>query len=97
MHYAQVELDRIKTHVRPQQQQVKPDPIQVLESAYHMTMLDAQNEVYMENNGKTRVKINRKKIIGYRRFYNSLYSHSMSRRIKDCKLGRLWNICNTEK
>jgi hypothetical protein len=46
MHYAQVELDRIKTHVRPQQQQVKPDPIQVLESAYHMTMLDAQNEVW---------------------------------------------------
>lgn len=45
MHYAQLELDRIKTNVRPQQLQVKPDPIQVLESAYHMTTLDAQNEV----------------------------------------------------
>lgn len=45
MHYAQVELDRIKTNVRPQQLQAKPDPIQVLESAYHMTTLDAQNEV----------------------------------------------------
>ncbi|GAA5812476.1 hypothetical protein MFLAVUS_005932 [Mucor flavus] len=44
MHYAQLELDRIKTNVRPQQLQVKPDPIQVLESAYHMTTLDAQNE-----------------------------------------------------
>lgn len=45
MHYAQVELDRIKTNVRPQQLQAKPDPVQVLESAYHMTTLDAQNEV----------------------------------------------------
>jgi hypothetical protein len=45
MHYAQLELDRIKTNVRPQQLQVKPDPMQVLESAYHMTTLDAQNEV----------------------------------------------------
>lgn len=45
MHYAQLELDRIKTNVRPQQLQVKPDPVQVLESAYHMTTLDAQNEV----------------------------------------------------
>ncbi|CAO3623821.1 unnamed protein product [Mucor hiemalis] len=44
MHYAQLELDRIKTNVRPQQLQVKPDPVQVLESAYHMTTLDAQNE-----------------------------------------------------
>ncbi|KAI8971785.1 phosphatase 2C-like domain-containing protein [Mycotypha africana] len=44
MHYAQIELDRIKTNVRPQQLQVKPDPVQVLESAYHMTTLDAQNE-----------------------------------------------------
>lgn len=45
MHYAQLELDRIKTNVRPKQLQVKPDPVQVLESAYHMTTLDAQNEV----------------------------------------------------
>lgn len=45
MHYAQLELDRIKTNVRPQQLQVKPDPVQVLESAYHMTTVDAQNEV----------------------------------------------------
>lgn len=45
MHYAQMELDRIKMNIRPQQTQAKPDPIQVLESAYHMTMLDAQNEV----------------------------------------------------
>lgn len=45
MHYAQLELDRIKTNIRPQQLQVRPDPIQVLESAYHMTTLDAQNEV----------------------------------------------------
>ncbi|KAI8374830.1 phosphatase 2C-like domain-containing protein [Blakeslea trispora] len=44
MHYAQLELDRIKTNVRPQQLQAKPDPVQVLESAYHMTALDAQNE-----------------------------------------------------
>ncbi|KAI8335677.1 phosphatase 2C-like domain-containing protein, partial [Choanephora cucurbitarum] len=44
MHYAQLELDRIKTSVRPQQLQAKPDPVQVLESAYHMTALDAQNE-----------------------------------------------------
>lgn len=49
MHYAQVELDRIKTNVRPQQLQAKPDPIQVLESAYHMTTLDAQNEVKLES------------------------------------------------
>ncbi|KAI9486881.1 MAG: phosphatase 2C-like domain-containing protein [Benjaminiella poitrasii] len=47
MHYAQLELDRIKTNVRPQQLQVKPDPIQVLESAYHMTTLDAQNEGFV--------------------------------------------------
>lgn len=45
MHYAQLELDRIKTNVRPQQLQAKPDPVQVLENAYHLTMLDAQNEV----------------------------------------------------
>jgi hypothetical protein len=51
MHYAQLELDRIKTNVRPQQLQVKPDPVQVLESAYHMTTLDAQNEVKRGNYG----------------------------------------------
>lgn len=44
MHYAQTELDRIKSNVRPQQSQVQADPIQVLESAYHLTSLDAQNE-----------------------------------------------------
>ncbi|KAI7898607.1 phosphatase 2C-like domain-containing protein [Cokeromyces recurvatus] len=47
MHYAQLELDRIRTNVRPQQLQVNPDPIQVLESAYHMTTLDAQNEGFV--------------------------------------------------
>ncbi|EIE90619.1 hypothetical protein RO3G_15330 [Rhizopus delemar RA 99-880] len=45
MHYAQLELDRIKTNVRPQQPRVNPDPVQVLENAYHLTTLDAQNEV----------------------------------------------------
>ncbi|ORE16403.1 protein serine/threonine phosphatase 2C [Rhizopus microsporus] len=44
MHYAQLELDRIKTNVRPQQSPVNPDPIQILESAYHLTTIDAQNE-----------------------------------------------------
>ncbi|KAG0737456.1 hypothetical protein G6F57_010716 [Rhizopus arrhizus] len=44
MHYAQLELDRIKTNVRPQQPRVNPDPVQVLENAYHLTTLDAQNE-----------------------------------------------------
>ncbi|CAO3669239.1 unnamed protein product [Rhizopus stolonifer] len=44
MHYAQLELDRIKTNVRPQQPPVNPDPIHVLENAYHLTTLDAQNE-----------------------------------------------------
>ncbi|KAI8989980.1 phosphatase 2C-like domain-containing protein [Pilobolus umbonatus] len=44
MHYAQLELDRIKSNVRPQQPQAQADPIQVLESAYHLTTLDAQNE-----------------------------------------------------
>ncbi|CEG75614.1 hypothetical protein RMATCC62417_10625 [Rhizopus microsporus] len=45
MHYAQLELDRIKTNVRPQQSPVNPDPMQILESAYHLTTIDAQNEV----------------------------------------------------
>ncbi|KAI8393380.1 phosphatase 2C-like domain-containing protein [Radiomyces spectabilis] len=46
MHYAQLELDRIKSNVRPYNvPQNHPDPIQVLENAYHLTSLDAQNEV----------------------------------------------------
>ncbi|KAI9265999.1 phosphatase 2C-like domain-containing protein [Sporodiniella umbellata] len=44
MHYVQLELDRIKSNVRPQQPPVHPDPIQVLESAYNLTTLDAHNE-----------------------------------------------------
>ncbi|KAI8089595.1 phosphatase 2C-like domain-containing protein [Halteromyces radiatus] len=45
MHYAQLELDRIKTNVRPHHipQQV-PNPVEILENAYHLTTLDAQNE-----------------------------------------------------
>lgn len=50
MHYAQLELDRIKTNVRPQQPRVNPDPVQVLENAYHLTTLDAQNEVQQKVN-----------------------------------------------
>jgi hypothetical protein len=46
MHYAQLELDRIKSNVRPQHlPQHLPNPIEIMESAYHLTTLDAQNEV----------------------------------------------------
>ncbi|CDS07785.1 hypothetical protein LRAMOSA01734 [Lichtheimia ramosa] len=46
MHYAQLELDRIYSNKRPLhvQQQEKMDPVLVLENAYHLTSLDAQNE-----------------------------------------------------
>ncbi|SAM01089.1 hypothetical protein [Absidia glauca] len=45
MHYAQLELDRIKSNVRPQHlPQHLPNPIEIMESAYHLTTLDAQNE-----------------------------------------------------
>ncbi|KAI9496170.1 phosphatase 2C-like domain-containing protein [Zychaea mexicana] len=45
MHYAQLELDRIDNNKRPSHvQQDQPDPVMVLENAYHLTSLDAQNE-----------------------------------------------------
>lgn len=45
MHYAQLELDRIKSNVRPYPaRQDNPDPVLVLENAYHLTTLDAQHE-----------------------------------------------------
>ncbi|KAL1936149.1 hypothetical protein VTP01DRAFT_283 [Rhizomucor pusillus] len=45
MHYAQLELDRIDNNKRPSHvQQDQPDPVMVLENAYHLTTLDAQNE-----------------------------------------------------
>ncbi|CAO3586668.1 unnamed protein product [Absidia cylindrospora] len=45
MHYAQVELDRIKSNVRPQHvPQHIPNPVEIMENAYHLTTLDAQNE-----------------------------------------------------
>ncbi|KAI9305723.1 phosphatase 2C-like domain-containing protein [Cunninghamella echinulata] len=45
MHYAQLELDRIKSNVRPYHvPQNLPNPVEILESAYHLTTLDAQNE-----------------------------------------------------
>ncbi|KAI9320762.1 phosphatase 2C-like domain-containing protein [Dichotomocladium elegans] len=46
MHYAQLELDRIDNSRRPSHvQQDDPDPVMILENAYHLTSLDAQNEV----------------------------------------------------
>lgn len=48
MHYAQLELDRIDNNKRPSHvQQDQPDPVMVLENAYHLTTLDAQNEVWV--------------------------------------------------
>ncbi|KAG0175504.1 hypothetical protein DFQ28_000073 [Apophysomyces sp. BC1034] len=45
MHYAQLELDRLKSNVRPYPvRQDNPDPVLVLENAYHLTTLDAQHE-----------------------------------------------------
>ncbi|KAF7726462.1 hypothetical protein EC973_008697 [Apophysomyces ossiformis] len=45
MHYAQMELDRIKSNVRPYPvRQDNPDPVLVLENAFHLTTLDAQHE-----------------------------------------------------
>lgn len=54
MHYAQLELDRIYSNKRPLhvQQQEKMDPVLVLENAYHLTSLDAQNEVGHHFHGK---------------------------------------------
>lgn len=54
MHYAQLELDRIYSNKRPLhvQQQEKMDPVLVLENAYHLTSLDAQNEVGKETKGQ---------------------------------------------
>ncbi|ORZ16534.1 phosphatase 2C-like domain-containing protein [Absidia repens] len=50
MHYAQVELDRIKSNVRPQHvPQHIPNPVEIMENAYHLTTLDAQNEVSRSN------------------------------------------------
>ncbi|ORZ17918.1 phosphatase 2C-like domain-containing protein [Absidia repens] len=46
MHYAQLELDRIKSNVRPQHvPQHIANPVEIMENAYHLTTLDAQNEV----------------------------------------------------
>ncbi|KAG2217362.1 hypothetical protein INT45_012232 [Circinella minor] len=48
MHYAQLELDRIDNNKRPSHvQQDQLDPVMVLENAYHLTSLDAQNEAIM--------------------------------------------------
>ncbi|KAI8059868.1 phosphatase 2C-like domain-containing protein [Gongronella butleri] len=45
MHYAQMELDRIKSNVRPMHMPpVTPNPIDILDNAFHLTTLDAQNE-----------------------------------------------------
>ncbi|KAI8336650.1 phosphatase 2C-like domain-containing protein [Chlamydoabsidia padenii] len=45
MHYAQLELDRIKSNVRPHHiPQTNPNPVDIMENAYHLTTLDAQNE-----------------------------------------------------
>ncbi|CAO3598193.1 unnamed protein product [Absidia cylindrospora] len=45
MHYAQLELDRIKSNVRPQHvPQHIANPVEIMENAYHLTTLDAQNE-----------------------------------------------------
>ncbi|ORY94064.1 phosphatase 2C-like domain-containing protein [Syncephalastrum racemosum] len=45
MHYAQLELERIKTNQRPAHvRHDESDPVLVLENAYHLTTLDAQNE-----------------------------------------------------
>lgn len=46
MHYAQLELERIKSNVRPYHvPQTLPNPVEILENAYHLTTIDAQNEV----------------------------------------------------
>ncbi|ORX58235.1 protein serine/threonine phosphatase 2C [Hesseltinella vesiculosa] len=46
MHYAQVELDRIKTNVRPVHlAPADPNPIDIMDNAFHLTTLDAQNEI----------------------------------------------------
>ncbi|KAI9320410.1 phosphatase 2C-like domain-containing protein [Dichotomocladium elegans] len=48
MHYSQLELDRIACNKRPPHvQQERLDPVLVLESAYHLTSLDAQNEHFV--------------------------------------------------
>ncbi|KAI7848188.1 phosphatase 2C-like domain-containing protein [Circinella umbellata] len=48
MHYAQLELDRIDNNKRPSHvQQDQLDPVMVLENAYHLTSLDAQNENFV--------------------------------------------------
>ncbi|KAI8143661.1 phosphatase 2C-like domain-containing protein [Fennellomyces sp. T-0311] len=48
MHYAQLELDRIDNNKRPSHvQHDECDPVMVLENAYHLTSLDAQNENFV--------------------------------------------------
>lgn len=53
MHYAQMEVERIKNNKRPShvQQQDEADPVLVLENAYHLTTLDAQNEACLFSSG----------------------------------------------
>lgn len=97
MHYAQLELDRIYCNKRPLhvQQQEKMDPVLVLENAYHLTSLDAQNEVGHHFHGKGVMRGGGKKFtpcvrnnqslkyihayIEHCRINNSLYCYALSR------------------
>ncbi|RCH79019.1 hypothetical protein CU098_006373, partial [Rhizopus stolonifer] len=58
MHYAQLELDRIKSSVRPQQLQVKPDPVQgIVGSTTACIVILCQDELRIANLGDCGVSV----------------------------------------
>lgn len=78
MHYAQLELDRIKSNVRPQHiPQTIPNPVDVMESAYHLTTLDAQNEVSVQRRQPRRTVHLGKHLILFGRKSNLIFVHTV--------------------